>query len=245
MNDGPEVVIEDLGLVAYEEARSIQIERLQARIEGRRPDTLLLLEHPHVVTLGRGTHPDNIHPDCPYPRIPVERGGDVTLHLPGQIVGYLIRRLPEGERDLHRHLRLLEEILIRTLAAFGIEGGRIPGKTGVWCGERKIASLGVACRRWCTWHGWALNVRNPLEPFAFINPCGFDAGVMTSMERELGRAPDPAAVKGVLARETQALVTGGTRRSGSNPSAGRPRTQEPDVPEGPVPCETPTGSDNH
>ena len=201
-----DLAIEDLGLVPYEEAWVLQQERLQARIQGRGPDTLLLLEHPHVVTLGRGTDPGNIRPDCPFPRIAVERGGDVTLHLPGQIVGYLIRRLPEGERDLHRHLRLLEEIIIRTLATFGIAGSRIPGKTGVWCGERKIASLGVACRKWCTWHGWALNASNDLESFAFINPCGFDAAVMTSMEKELGGAPSLKQVKETLARETLALL---------------------------------------
>ena len=122
--------------------------------------------------------------------VEVERGGDVTYHGPGQVVAYPILLLGEGERDLHRFLRNLEEAMIRTLAGFGIEAGREPGKTGVWwsaSGARKIASIGIACRKWVTFHGLALNVTTDLAYFARIQPCGFDARVMTSMAAELGR----------------------------------------------------------
>jgi lipoyl(octanoyl) transferase len=168
------------------------------------PDTLILVEHPDVITLGRSAKPGNVLCPGAIPVVPIERGGDVTYHGPGQLVAYPIFLLREGERDLHRLLRNLEETIVRTLADFGLAGVREAGKTGVWIahdgGARKLASIGVAVRKWVTLHGLALNVTTDLARFAAINPCGFDAAVMTSMARELGQAPDISAVKRSLAR---------------------------------------------
>jgi lipoyl(octanoyl) transferase len=139
--------------------------------------------------------------------VEVERGGDVTYHGPGQIVAYPILLLEEGERDLHRFLRNLEEGMIRTLARWELSAGREPGKTGVWIeGRRKIASIGIACRKWVTFHGLALNVTTDLGYFARIQPCGFDATVMTSMARELGRDVSLAEVRAALVAELGAAL---------------------------------------
>src|SRR5262249_52162241 len=135
-------------------------------------------------------------------------GGDVTYHGPGQIVGYPIVQLGDGERDLHRFLRNLEEGMIRALATFGVAAGRRAGATGVWVGEPrdlKIASIGISCRKWVTFHGLALNVTTDLEQFTRINPCGFDAGVMTSLAR-FAKGVTVADVKPVLARELGAAL---------------------------------------
>ena len=121
------------------------------------------------------------------PVIEVERGGDVTYHGPGQLVGYPILKLDEAERDLHLYLRNLEEALIGVCADVGLEGRRNPGWTGAWIGARKVASLGIAVRRWVTLHGFALNVSTDLSRFAMINPCGLEATVMTSLAAETGR----------------------------------------------------------
>jgi lipoyl(octanoyl) transferase len=180
------------------------------RGEGR--DALILVEHPHVITVGR-TRGALAHILAPgeVEVVEVERGGDVTYHGPGQIVAYPILLLGEGERDLHRFLRNLEEAMIRALARSGLAAGREAGKTGVWVGgptggtvgegARKIASIGIACRRWVTFHGLALNVTTDLAYFARIQPCGFQPEVMTSMARELGRDLDAAAVKDALVEE--------------------------------------------
>ncbi|RMH40008.1 MAG: lipoyl(octanoyl) transferase LipB, partial [Deltaproteobacteria bacterium] len=130
--------------------------------------------------------------------VPIERGGDATYHGPGQLVAYPIVLLRDGERDLHRFLRNLEEAMIRTCGDFGLDAGRVAGRTGVWIGPRKIASIGIACRRWVTFHGLALNVTTDLSYFRRINPCGFDAAVMTSMAAELGRPVAMAEVKRAL-----------------------------------------------
>jgi lipoyl(octanoyl) transferase len=166
-------------------------------------DTLVLVEHPEVITLGRSGKPENVLAAGDVPVVPVERGGDVTYHGPGQLVAYPIFLLREPERDLHRYLRGLEEAILRTLADFGLTGMRVSGRTGVWIGDggspRKLASIGVAVRRWVTLHGLALNVNTDLARFATINPCGFPAGLMTSMARELGAPVPPDAVKQALA----------------------------------------------
>lgn len=144
------------------------------------------------------------------PVIAIERGGDVTYHGPGQLVAYPIFALREDERDLHRFLRNLEEGVIRTVGDFGIPATRSAGKTGVWTSEakdgRKLASIGVAVKKWVTLHGLALNVTTDLARFSAINPCGFDATVMTSMERELGAPVDMAAVKASLTRHLGAVL---------------------------------------
>jgi lipoyl(octanoyl) transferase len=174
-----------------------------ARQAGQAPDTLLLVEHPEVITLGRSAKPENLLAPGEIPVVPIERGGDATYHGPGQLVAYPILALRDGERDLHRYLRNLEEAVLRVLADFGLAGIRIAGSTGVWIGEttspRKLASIGVAVRKWVTLHGLALNVATQLERFAAINPCGFRAEVMTSMERELGGPIDFDQVKQALA----------------------------------------------
>ena len=174
------------------------------RQRGERRDALLLVEHPHVITVGRTRGAlANILRAGDVEVVEVERGGDVTYHGPGQIVAYPIVQLEEGERDLHRFLRNLEEAMIRTLTRWEIAAGREPGKTGVWTGEgrRKIASIGIACRKWVTFHGLALNVTTDLAYFARIQPCGFDATVMTSMAQELGREVALAEVKAALVAE--------------------------------------------
>jgi len=180
------------------------------RQRGERPDALVLVEHPHVITVGRRRGAlANILAAGEVEVVEVERGGDVTYHGPGQIVAYPIVLLEEGERDLHRFLRNLEEGMIRTLARWGLAADRAPGKTGVWLdgrgqgmsGQRKIASIGIACRKWVTFHGLALNVATDLGYFARIQPCGFDATVMTSMAHELGREVALAEVRAALVEE--------------------------------------------
>lgn len=165
------------------------------------PDTLILVEHPEVITLGRSAKLENVLDAGDIAVVPIERGGDATYHGPGQLVAYPIFLLREDERDLHRYLRGLEEAILRTLADFGLHGIRVPGSTGVWIGEpaRKLASIGVAVRKWVTLHGLALNVSTELARFAAINPCGFPASVMTSMVHELDGPVDIAAVERTLA----------------------------------------------
>ena len=190
----------DLGLRDYEETWKLQRALVERRIRGEIPDILVLVEHPHVITLGRKrpTQPPIRVPQVDVPVYEVERGGEATYHGPGQLVGYPLLKLEGEERDLHRYLRQLEELLIEVLQDFGIEARRRQGATGVWTPQgRKIASLGVAVRRWVTYHGFALNVSTDLAYFRLISPCGFDGSVMTSMEWELGR---PVALEDVKER---------------------------------------------
>jgi lipoate-protein ligase B len=192
----------DLGTEAYETTRQRQLDLVGARQRGEVPDTLLFVEHPHVITLGRAQKAKaNLLAVGDVPVVEIERGGDVTYHGPGQLVAYPILQLHEGERDLHKFLRGLEEAMIRALADVGIAGaGRRTGATGVWFAEaRKIASIGIACRKWVTFHGLALNVATDLSYFMRINPCGFESSVMTSATAESGRAVTVAELKPVLA----------------------------------------------
>lgn len=157
-------------------------------------DVLLLVEHPPVVTLGRGAKAAHLLASPEFLRargvevFEVERGGDVTFHGPGQLVGYPILDLKRHRRDLHWYLRHVEEALIRALATMGIAAGRQAGQTGVWTNGRKIASIGVHAREWVTWHGFALNVSTDLSYFAFMVPCGIAGVQMTSVERESAEA---------------------------------------------------------
>jgi len=178
--------------MAYGEALTLQRELARRRISREIPhDMLLLVEHPPVITLGRGFHVENL----PTPRefleakgvevFDVERGGDVTYHGPGQLVGYPIFDLGEHRKDLHWFLREMEGSLIDALDAFGIAGDRNPGYTGVWTGGRKIASIGIHVKQWVTWHGFALNVTTDLSYFDLIVPCGIPNVVMTSIQREI------------------------------------------------------------
>ncbi|HVR62227.1 MAG TPA: lipoyl(octanoyl) transferase LipB [Polyangia bacterium] len=177
----------DLGRRDYGDVWAMQRELVGSRQRGEIPDTLILVEHPDVITLGRGTHRENLIAPGDIPIFEIERGGDVTYHGPGQLVGYPIFLLRENERDLHLYLRNLEESLIQAVGEHGIAGGRNPGWTGVWIGDRKLASIGVAVKRWVTLHGFALNVATDLTRFASINPCGLEATVMASMSSVLGR----------------------------------------------------------
>jgi lipoyl(octanoyl) transferase len=182
------------GLVPYAAALDWQRSLAQARIEGQLAhDVLLLLEHPPVVTLGRtarGAHV--LHPDG-VDVFAVERGGDVTYHGPGQLVGYPVLDLAGHRRDLHWYLRTLEQALIGALAELGIFAERKPGYTGVWTRGRKIASIGIHVKQWVTWHGFALNVTTDPRDFDRIVPCGIPEVVMTSIAREVANgAPEGA-----------------------------------------------------
>lgn len=171
-----------LGRVPYDEARALQRERVDAVAAGTAPPVLWLLEHPDVVTVGRGGDFGEARASG-LPVAETERGGGLTWHGPGQLVGYPI--VPVADHDIHRHLRDIEESLIRFLATLGIQAGRREKLTGVWVGARKIASIGVAVRRWVAYHGFALNVAPDMSAFRRFRPCGLDPAVMTSL-RELG-----------------------------------------------------------
>lgn len=163
-------------------------------------DQLLLLEHEPVYTTGRSVSPDSEElRDLPYPVLQINRGGKVTYHGPGQLVGYAILDLRTREQDLHRHLRLLESGLIELSQRFGVDAVTREGLTGVWCGERKLASIGVGVRRWITMHGFAINVCGALDGFNHITPCGLTGVEMTSLQKEGGGNLDVAAVSAVAA----------------------------------------------
>lgn len=188
----------DLGLESYQDCLLRQRELVAARQRDEIPDTLVLVEHPDVITLGRGSHRENLLAVDDLPVVEIERGGDVTYHGPGQLVAYPIFLLRENERDLHAYLRNLEETLIRTAADFGVSAGRNPGWTGAWTTgtpPQKLASIGIAVKRWVSMHGFALNVTTDLSRFARINPCGLEASVMASLSSVTGRPIAMAEVK--------------------------------------------------
>jgi lipoyl(octanoyl) transferase len=196
----------DLGTKPYREVWAQQLALVEQRQIGQAPDTLLVVEHPHVFTLGRRREAkQNVLAPGNVEVVEIERGGDVTYHGPGQLVAYpiLLLREEDDERDLHAFLRNLEEAVIETCARVGVTADREPGKTGVWtttelC-RKKLCSMGIACRKWVTFHGLALNVTTDLSYFARINPCGFEATVMTSLDRLV--EVDPARVKAALVEE--------------------------------------------
>jgi lipoyl(octanoyl) transferase len=186
------LLVASLGTVPYADALELQREAARARLDGRlEHDLVILLEHPPVVTTGRSTNAGNLllSRDALAARgielFDVERGGDVTFHGPGQLVGYPIIDLTRHKQDLHWYLRRIEQVLIDALAMFDIPAERNPGKTGVWTRGRKIASIGVHARQWVTWHGFALNVTTDLSYFDVMIPCGIPEVTMTSVEREL------------------------------------------------------------
>jgi lipoate-protein ligase B len=193
----------DLGTREYGEAWALQRDLVASRQRDEIPDTLVLVEHPHVITAGRSAHRENLLATDGIPLFEIERGGDVTYHGPGQLVGYPILLLRADERDLHRYLRNMEEALIRAVGRFGLAGDRKAGWTGVWTtgGARKLASIGVAVKRWVTMHGFALNVSTDLSRFAAINPCGLDASVMASVAGELGRPVGMDEMKAAVREE--------------------------------------------
>jgi lipoyl(octanoyl) transferase len=184
----------DLGLLDYDAAYAFQKDAARRRISGELADDLLVLvQHPPVVTLGRSTKPGHLlaTPEALASQgillREVERGGDVTVHEPGQLVAYPIIDLTGHTQDLHWYLRQVEEAVMRALATFGLASGRQPGQTGVWREGRKLASIGVHAKQWVTSHGVALNVENDLATFSHTVPCGIDGVEMTTVARECAR----------------------------------------------------------
>jgi lipoyl(octanoyl) transferase len=192
-----------LGIVPYADALALQRSLVEERQAGRIGDVLLLVQHPAVLTLGVGGDGGRAHVLATDEVLAARgiaihetgRGGDVTYHGPGQLVGYPILDLAPDRRDVHRYVRDLEEVLIRVAADYGIVAGRISGLTGVWVGEEKLAAIGVRISKWVTSHGFALNVATNLDDFNLIVPCGISDRGVTSVERLLGRCVDIRAVE--------------------------------------------------
>jgi len=186
--------VERLGLVDYAEGLELQKRLVAQRKAHAILDTLLLLEHPHVYTLGRNARRENLLVTPEFLQkievrvIETDRGGDITYHGPGQLVGYPIFDLTQHRRDIAWYMRSLEEVFIRVAGDFGVQAGRIPGLTGVWVGDEKILALGVHISRWITSHGFAFNVNTDLRYFEWIIPCGIREKGATSLERLLGRS---------------------------------------------------------
>jgi len=189
----PPLEVRRLGRVPYGEGLELQQRLVAERQAGRIPDTLLLLEHDPVFTLGRNARAEHVlFPEAELRARGFEvyetgRGGDVTYHGPGQVVGYPILGLAPDRCDVHRYVRDLEEVLIRTCADYGVAAARVPGMTGAWVGQEKIAAIGVRIARWVTSHGFAFNANADLAPFGLIVPCGLRGRGVTSLERLLGR----------------------------------------------------------
>ena len=192
-----------LGVVSYADGLEIQKQLVEQRKRDEIPDQLLLLEHPPVITLGVKSRNDRSHVVATEEALTAEgvevfetgRGGDVTYHGPGQLVGYPIIDLKPDRCDVHRYVRDLEEVMIRAAGAFGVRASRIDGLTGAWVGNEKLAAIGVRIARWVTSHGFALNVNTPLHHFGFIVPCGITDKGVTSLEKLLGRTVPMAEVE--------------------------------------------------
>ena len=224
-----DIQVRRLGRVAYADALELQKALVDQRKAGAIPDQLLLLEHPPVITLGVRTRNDRAHIVAAADELErhgVEvfesgRGGDVTYHGPGQLVGYPILDLQPDRRDVHRYVRDLEEVLIRAAGTFGIDSRRSPGLTGTWVGDRKLAAIGVRIARWVTSHGFALNVSTNLAHFDLIVPCGIAGKGVTSLA-ELGRAQ-------VAMAEVEEAVADAFCAVFSRNRAGQPPAQQPDA----------------
>ena len=202
-----------LGLVPYVEALELQQTMVADRQAGRIPDVLLLLEHPHVITLGSGARhstanvlvsPEEL--DCRGVKLyEAHRGGDVTYHGPGQLVGYPILDLKPDRCDVHRYVGDLEEVIIRTARVFEVSASRLPGLTGVWVSDAKLAAIGVRLSRWVTSHGFAVNVDTNLDYFNLIRPCGITDRGITSLTALTGRLVSVSDVEPILAREFRSV----------------------------------------
>jgi len=202
---GGSLVVRRLGSIPYAEGMLLQERLVRERRAGSAPDTLLLLEHPHVITLGTAAHAEHVLVGDEERRLlgielfEAGRGGDATYHGPGQLVAYPILQLPLGRRDLHRYLRDLEAVVMDALAALGVESRRVPGRTGVWTDRGKIAAVGVRVSSgWITSHGFALNVGTDLRYFDAIVPCGIRDARVTSVEEELCRPVTLSRVQEVV-----------------------------------------------
>ena len=202
-----ELEVRRLGTVSYRDGLAIQGDLVEERRAGRIGDVLLLLQHPHVITLGARAETGRAHVLATAERLAelgVEifetgRGGDVTYHGPGQVVGYPIVDLSPDRRDVHRYVRDLEEVMIRAARTFGVEAGRVQGLTGIWVGADKLAAIGVRISRWITSHGFAFNVNTDLTHFNLIIPCGITDRGVASLQRLLGRPIPMAEVEDALA----------------------------------------------
>lgn len=194
------------GCLRYADALRLQQRLLQLRHD-QSADFLVLLEHPPVITYGRGNAlrhllaTEQVLRERGIELHRVGRGGDITYHGPGQLVGYPIVALSPGQRDLHGYLRRLERLLVGSVSCIGVSAESPPGRTGIWVGGKKLASIGVGVRRWTTWHGFALNVAHRLEGFATIVPCGLSGVEMTSLEACLGRTVTLAEVETVIIQQ--------------------------------------------
>lgn len=191
------VALLDLGRRPYGEVWTLQKSLVESRSAGSVGDTLILVEHEHVITLGRKTSPENFKPQD-VPVFQVERGGDATYHGPGQLVGYPIIKM--AVPDVRKFVDSLEETIVLTARENGIEAEKREHHIGVWVGEKKLASIGVAVTNWVTYHGFALNVNTEMSYFHLIKPCGLDPDTMTSMEVLLGRRLEMARVKSQVAK---------------------------------------------
>jgi lipoyl(octanoyl) transferase len=202
-SDPRRLTVRRLGRIRYAEGLALQARLVADRQGGRIGDALLLLEHDPVITLGRNARAEHVlMAQDELRRLGIDlhetgRGGDVTYHGPGQVVGYPILDLSPDRRDVHRYVRDLEEVMISTCADYGVAARRLAGLTGVWAGEAKIGAIGVRIARWVTSHGFAFNVATDLQPFALIVPCGIRERGVTSLERLLGR---PVALDEVMSR---------------------------------------------
>lgn len=196
-------------LVSYEAGLRLQEQYVDAILAGKSGDTILLLEHEPVYTIGRLRDQSSLRDPAslPFPVFETNRGGQATYHGPGQLVGYPILDLNPRGRDLHEHLRNLEDALIRACFAFGVKAGRREGMTGVWVENRKLASIGVGVRKWIAMHGFAINItKESLPPFFAITPCGLDGVAMTCLENEAGREITVKEAAAVVAEELRSAV---------------------------------------
>lgn len=208
-----ELEVRRLGLVPYDEALAMQRRLVEERRAGRVPDLLLLLQHPAVITLGvkgDGGRANIVATDERLAELGIGvhetgRGGDVTYHGPGQIVGYPILDLKPDRCDVHRYVRDLEEVMMRVCADYGVTAGRIKGLTGTWVGAEKIGAIGVRLSRWITSHGFAFNVTTDLDHFKLIVPCGISDRGVTSLERATGRHLSIAEIEDAVVRRFQEI----------------------------------------
>ncbi|MDP1808200.1 MAG: lipoyl(octanoyl) transferase LipB [Actinomycetota bacterium] len=204
--------VRQLGLRRYEETLELQRALVAARKANELPDQLILMEHYPVITIGSGGGPEQLNvgearlAQLGIEFFNVDRGGGAAYHGPGQLVAYPIVDLSAG-KDLHDYLRRLEASVIATLAEFEVIGARRPGRTGVWCGERKIASIGIRAERWVTSHGLSININNDLRPFDLIKQCGLEGVKATSVKRITGRELDMASVARVFAGRFAAVFS--------------------------------------
>lgn len=208
-----ELEIRRLGLVAYAEGLALQQRLVEDRKAGRIPDQLLLLQHPPVITLGVKARNDRSHLLATADTLAAEgielfetgRGGDITYHGPGQLVGYPILDLKPDRCDVHRYVRDLEEVMIRAAASFGVNATRVPGLTGAWVGDDKLAAIGVRIARWITSHGFAFNVGTDLQHFSLIVPCGLAGKGVTSLNKLTGRLVSIDEAETVMAQSFAAV----------------------------------------